>query len=34
MYRKMRAYQIDVPPVSERSIARGRRRPVDDAVVQ
>ena len=32
MYRKMRAYQIDVPPVSERSIARGRRRA--DAVVQ
>ncbi len=27
MYRKMRAYQIDVPPVSERSISRGRRKP-------
>jgi DNA-binding NtrC family response regulator len=25
MYRKMRAYDIDVPPVSERSIARTRR---------
>lgn len=25
MYRKMRAYSIDVPPVSERSISRGRR---------
>ena len=32
MYRKMRAYEIDVPPVSERSIARSRRvqkRPLD-----
>jgi DNA-binding NtrC family response regulator len=36
MYRKMRAYQIDVPPVSERSIARGRRRaaPSEEAIVQ
>jgi DNA-binding NtrC family response regulator len=36
MYRKMRAYQIDVPPVSERSIARGRRRtpPAEGAIVQ
>jgi two-component system response regulator AtoC len=36
MYRKMRAYQIDVPPVSERSIARGRRRaaPGEEAIVQ
>jgi transcriptional regulator of acetoin/glycerol metabolism len=36
MYRKMRAYQIDVPPVSERSISRGRRKPAEanGAVVQ
>ena len=31
MYRKMRAYDIDVPPVSERAISRSRRSPRREA---
>jgi transcriptional regulator of acetoin/glycerol metabolism len=34
MYRKMRAYQIVAPPVSERAIDRSRRPVKNDEVVQ